>query len=115
VADAEPGSVYEIGCAPGLFLKRMEQAGWAAFGCEASGKDNVLWDGPVEEGLFPDVNGARLKVDLVCAFDVFEHLPDVKEALSVMVGMLNPGGRIMIQTPVVYDGVGMPARMWIPS
>jgi SAM-dependent methyltransferase len=43
--------------------------------------------------------GLRDAVDLVCAFDVLEHIPEDEDVLSQITEMLRPGGRLIATVP----------------
>ena len=45
-------------------------------------------------------------VDEVLAYDVFEHLPDIRHALNELWRVLNPGARATIQVPNAANGDG---------
>jgi SAM-dependent methyltransferase len=44
-----------------------------------------------------------LKVDVICLFHVFEHLPDPASWLAAARRLLGPGGRIVIEVPSLDD------------
>ena len=60
---------------------------------------------PMLAGSLPDAMPAFDKeFDLICLFDVLEHVEQSQTSLRVMAGLLNRGGRLMISVP---------AYMWL--
>ena len=96
-------SVLEIGCGTGANLSVLKQFGtvYAAemdsFSREyARGKYGVN----VEYGRLPDVVPfADKKFDLICMFDVLEHVDNDHEALMALSSRLNKNGRILLTVP----------------
>ncbi|HSI35208.1 MAG TPA: class I SAM-dependent methyltransferase [Tepidisphaeraceae bacterium] len=97
------GRVMEVGCGRGTFVKRARAAGLDAFGIEISAKavDAARAEGlPVE--LLDLADAARRdagRLDAVCAFQVLEHVPDVRGFLEHCVAALRPGGVLAIGVP----------------
>jgi SAM-dependent methyltransferase len=50
-----------------------------------------------------DTLALRRRFDVVCAFDVAEHVPDLSAAFASARRLLNPGGLFVFTVPV-YDG-----------
>ena len=96
--------VCEVGCGTGAFVKRVNDSGKAkAFGLEMN-PDAVAV--AVDHGIpvFCD-SLERFKerqqdaVDVVCAFQVLEHLQDPLAFVRLAVEMLGHGGRIILSMP----------------
>lgn len=97
-----PGRALEIGCAHGAFVKLLQLAGFAPVGMEMSpeivagakarfGIDVV--QGPLEERALAG------PFDVVCAFDVLEHLEDPRRTLQAIGEALADDGVVVFQTP----------------
>ncbi len=98
------GTILDIGCARGLFLKTLERVGHSAYGTELSedsartarklvGEDRVRV-GPVE-----DVHFDEGQFDAVTAWQVFEHLRDPGATLDECHRILRPGGALLFSVP----------------
>lgn len=102
---ARKGKLLDVGCGPGFFLKAAKIRGWQVQGVEPSnwarrwareylGLTDVLagdytaLDRMVEESF-----------DVVCAFDVIEHVLDPSDFLRAIGRVLKPGGMLVLTTP----------------
>ena len=98
-----PGSkVLDIGTAGGAFLNAAEQFGYDAYGMEPSadlvarGKARGL---NIEQGTIENHSFEYGSFDMVCLWDVIEHLPDPKLALVEIRKLLKPKGTLLINFP----------------
>ena len=100
----QPGTIVDVGCASGVFLRLMTDAGWNCFGVEPSisqskraqqllGNRAVLEQRVLEEASLPT------GVDLVTLWDVLEHVPDPVDFLARCASLLRPGGFLLLNTP----------------
>ncbi len=96
-------SLLDVGCGSGLFLYLAGRAGFEAHGMDVSARavraaraqyGLDVRPGEVGSGQW---NGRRF--DYVTMFHVLEHLRDPAGALAWVGGLLNPGGRVIIQVP----------------
>jgi len=98
------GRFLDFGCGRGGFLLAMNDPMGVGF---EVGEAAVLSVGPsrVTTGRFLDIAGGpgfeSGSFDLITAFDVFEHLPNLDEYVEVLRGLLKPGGRLVITVPDV--------------
>lgn len=97
---ARRGSLLEIGCGNGFFLEEALRQGYAnAHGVEPSSeavarasaaiRPSILV-GVIRPGLFPAET-----FDVVCLFQVLDHLPDPAAVLDECFTMLKPGGLVL--------------------
>jgi SAM-dependent methyltransferase/glycosyltransferase involved in cell wall biosynthesis len=97
--------VLEVGCGQGAFGARLAQR-YHYLGVEPDPTSYavarqrvaaVAGDGEVRNIMAADLGDAQF--DLVCAFEVLEHIEDDKAALTEWAGRLRPGGWLMISVP----------------
>jgi SAM-dependent methyltransferase len=94
--------VLEVGCGVGHFLKRAgERSDIACVGLESNAKaraarvfDDIRAE-PIE--LFASANPRSM--DVVCVFQVLEHVSQVGAFLTACCEVLKPGGRLFISVP----------------
>jgi 2-polyprenyl-3-methyl-5-hydroxy-6-metoxy-1,4-benzoquinol methylase len=96
--------VLEIGCGPGDFLLRIkERIGAQCVGIELN---NKAIDEANEKGLtvFHESIKQHARVnkevyDVVCSFQVLEHISNVNEFLEAQISCLRTGGTLIISVP----------------
>lgn len=99
----KPGSLLELGCSYGFFLKRAKEDGWGVKGLEWSGEAcsyavNQL-DLDVSDESLQEITLTQWKFDVVTAWHVLEHLADPLQELSNIRNLLNPRGIFSFTTP----------------
>lgn len=125
---AKGGELLEIGCAHGWFLDAAARRGYHVHGIEpdAPTAEVAARRGhDVRVGFFPHALDADCRYDVIVFNDVFEHLPDVRTAVSECRARLRPGGLLVINLPssrgtlfriaALMDRVGLPGpyeRLW---
>lgn len=96
------GRLVEVGAAAGYALDEARRAGWDCSGLELSASAGAYAErrfgvtvrtGGIDD-LAPDASW-----DVVLAFQVIEHLPDLKAGLERIRGALRPGGIAVLTTP----------------
>jgi SAM-dependent methyltransferase len=94
--------VLDIGTAGGAFLDAAKKFGYDAHGMEPSadlvarGKARGL---QIEQGTIDNHTFEPNSFDMVCLWDVIEHLPDPKAALLEIRKLLKPDGIFLINFP----------------
>lgn len=120
--------LLEVGCGPGGFLQRAQQAGFRAVGIEPSEALMLRARAKgveVHLGLFPQCLREDERFDVIVFNDVFEHLPDPVGVIATCRRHLTPAGLIVINVPNAHGlffrlarlgaivGVARPwERMW---
>jgi 2-polyprenyl-3-methyl-5-hydroxy-6-metoxy-1,4-benzoquinol methylase len=99
-----PVKTIEVGCAPGVLVALMKQAGFIASGTEMSpwavAEVNEMFGVPVVCSRMEELPGAAGQFDAVLSFDVIEHLLEPRKALQRCAEVLKPEGILVIQTPL---------------
>jgi 2-polyprenyl-3-methyl-5-hydroxy-6-metoxy-1,4-benzoquinol methylase len=95
------GKTLDVGSGPGLFLKLAKAAGAAAFGCELNAraaKESAATTGvTVFSG---DIGTVTEKdFDVVCLWDVLEHVSDQSNLLASAAQRLKKDGWLFVETP----------------
>jgi SAM-dependent methyltransferase len=96
--------VLEVGCGQGAFAARLAQryrylgvepdaASWAV----AQQRVSALGPGEVRNVAVEEIGTAQF--DLVCAFEVLEHIDDDTAALKDWAARLRPGGWLLLSVP----------------
>ncbi len=95
--------ILEIGCGPGGNLAMLQGHGQLqALETDPQARELAADLGicPVEAGALPEpLPFPSAAFDLVCLFDVLEHIENDSSALQAVAGLLKPGGRILITVP----------------
>lgn len=97
------GRLVDLGCWVGFLVAEAAARGWWAQGVEPSGwasayaRDELGLDVVTGEILDADLPPAAF--DAVVIADVIEHLPDPREALDRVAGLLAPGGVLHLALP----------------
>jgi SAM-dependent methyltransferase len=98
------GTILDIGCARGLFLKTLERVGHTAFGTELSEDSartarRLIGDDRIRVGPVEDVGFDEGQFDAITAWQVFEHLHDPAATLDECHRILRPGGALLFSVP----------------
>lgn len=106
VALLPPGRVLDVGCGVGNFLAHAKKHGWDCYGIDFD--RDAIETGKRTFGLehlyvsdlraFHDAN-PTLRFDLITAFDVFEHIDNHEEFITLIHSMLVPHGHIAMTMP----------------
>jgi SAM-dependent methyltransferase len=110
-------SVYEIGCAHGLWLEFLSEQGVRAAGIDVAadavayavntlGQDATVGD-------FLSAPPARGQFDAFCLWDTIEHLPHPEHYVERIVELLPPGGWLFLTTGDIGSTVAtLRGRQW---
>ena len=97
------GTLFEVGCGGGLFLKSAERDGWQVQGIEvmdagvAFARERLGLN--VRSETIETTNVAPASCDVVVMMEVIEHLSDPTDTLRRVIQLLRPGGWLLITTP----------------
>lgn len=98
---ARRGSLLEIGCGNGFLLAEAQQLGFADVrGVEPSLDAVAMSPAAIKPWITVDVFKAGLfppaSFDVVCMFQVFDHLPEPTTVLRIVHDVLRPGGYLLL-------------------
>ncbi len=97
---ANIGTVLDVGCGTGHFLKACQRKGWEVVGVEPSPAQNQaekLTGGTIYSELkdLPPQN----KYQIITLWHVLEHIPDLNETMTHFRKILGDNGRLIIAVP----------------
>lgn len=101
----EKGILLDYGCAIGHLCMVAKDRGWTVFGSDFSNfgaeetKKNFDVETFVSDVTFPPVKHAS--VDVVCMYDLIEHIPSPSKAVKNVAPIIKPGGVLHLVTPDV--------------
>ena len=102
-SNGDRGTVLDVGCGGGLFLRMMKERGYDVLGLDFSAEaariareQNAV---RVLVGDLPEVPIEPASCALITMFHVVEHLLDPIAYLRAAARLLRPGGRLIIQVP----------------
>lgn len=114
----EGGSLLDIGCAVGFFLKVCQDEGFEVMGVELSpfaahyAKESLGLR--VLVGQLLDLSLPSESFDVITMWDVIEHLPDPLTELREIERLLRPEGILVIMTPNIASLVAKIAgKRWL--
>ncbi len=113
---APRGSILDVGCSYGWFLEAAAQRGWRATGVEATdatARDARASGIDVRTGTLDQTELPDASFDVVCLWDVLEHVPAVDDFLAQVRRVLKPGGLLALQSPNIASVMARQAgRDW---
>ncbi len=112
------GTVLDIGCGSGTFLRGMNSVGWKCFGTEVSEASKKFTKSLKMQGIkisYGDPTEIKCRAesfDLVTFWHVLEHLGNPERYLKHSRRILKKGGLIFIAVPNIES---MSFRLWGPN
>jgi SAM-dependent methyltransferase len=102
-APQSPGSLLDVGCATGIFLDGMRQAGWQVTGLEISASAALLarqrFGLQVIERQLQEAQLPPATFEAITFWDVLEHTFQPCESLQEAHRLLKPGGVLVLTLP----------------
>ena len=102
-ANGAAGTVLDVGCGGGLFLRMMKERGFSVLGLDFSGEAaRVAMEQNGVRVLVGDLPSAPIEpasCALVTMYHVVEHLLDPAAYLRAAANLLHPDGRLIVQVP----------------
>lgn len=98
------GSVLDVGCASGAFLRLMRESGWRVTGVEPSlaqsrrATETLGSSATIQQCVLQEAS-LQGGFDLVTMWDVLEHVTSPTEFLGLAAAQLRPGGYLVLNVP----------------
>lgn len=94
------GSILDFGCGTGEFLNTMQQSGWSITGVEPSPEARLKAEILNSIKIHDSLQGLTdEKFDIITAWHVIEHVPDLIQTVQKLKHHLKKGGTIFIAVP----------------
>jgi SAM-dependent methyltransferase len=113
------GSVLDVGCGYGYFVRRALAAGFDAYGVDLS-PDGIREaekhaPGRVFRGTLDEVEAlADRRFDVIFASHLIEHIPEPRPLVETLAKRLNEGGIVMFVTPNIESWLArVSGRRWV--
>ncbi len=118
VRNLRSARLMEIGCATGEFAAAASSAGASVTAIDVS--DEVIeiarsrYPGiDFRSGSLEDVSSDLASYDVICAFEVIEHVPDVRRFMHLVSGLARPGTTVFLSTPNYDHALDVGVDRWI--
>jgi SAM-dependent methyltransferase len=114
-------NLLEIGCGRGEFIEKVQKSGISCIGLElnedAAVEGNKKGVKILNESIEEYSKSHQNEFDVVCSFQVVEHISNVGEFIKASIDCLKPGGKLIICVPnndsVLYK-IGMEIYLNMP-
>lgn len=97
------GTLLDVGCATGIFLNEMKQAGWQVQGVEliksAAEYARTNFNLDIFQGFLEDAPFSASSFDVITYWDVLEHTLSPSKTLKESLKLLSPEGLLVINIP----------------
>lgn len=94
-------SVLEVGCGRGAFAGKIAPRAYRGLEFSRVAKEMAVSAGldVVTESIEDHAEGYSEQYDVVCSFQVLEHVSDIRSFIQACVRCLKPGGRLIYSVP----------------
>ena len=104
------GSILDVGCGTGEYLKYFREKGWKATGIEPVDSARKFAYENYKLNVYPENklnHFAKEKFDVITLWHVLEHVYNINERLEQLKKILNPDGYLVIAVPNIesYDSI----------
>jgi 2-polyprenyl-3-methyl-5-hydroxy-6-metoxy-1,4-benzoquinol methylase len=94
------GSILDFGCGTGEFLNTMHETGWEVTGVEPSDSARLKSEILIKQKTYNSLEAINeKKFDVITAWHVVEHVPDLTETFLNLKSLLKKDGTIFIAVP----------------
>lgn len=118
------GNALDFGCGTGEFLECLTQSGWSVAGVEPASQARLKSEKLIGHSIHASADALPANTfDIITAWHVVEHVPDLRETLATLKRLLKKDGTIFIAVPnyqspdaVRYQehwaGYDVPRHLW---
>lgn len=98
------GKILDYGAGTGAFLNTCKTNGWHAIGIEPDEDARNIMAEKFSISSFASLEAARADIsfsdfDVITAWHVFEHVPDLQETIQALKGALKPKAKLIVAVP----------------
>ncbi|HXB39600.1 MAG TPA: class I SAM-dependent methyltransferase [Bacteroidia bacterium] len=98
------GKILDYGAGTGAFLDTCKKNGWDASGIEPDADARKVMKEKFNLSIYPDfkdamIQNALYEFDVITAWHVLEHVPDLKETINILKGSLKQKAKLIIALP----------------
>jgi 2-polyprenyl-3-methyl-5-hydroxy-6-metoxy-1,4-benzoquinol methylase len=93
------GSILDFGCGTGEFLNAMQNSGWKITGVEPSDTARSKAESLTKQKIHSTLEPQENYFDIVTAWHVVEHVPNLPETILKLKGSLKKDGILFIAVP----------------
>ena len=93
------GSILDVGCGTGQFLKTMQGSLWTVSGVEPNDQARKKAEQLLHLLIFNNIEQLTESYDLITLWHVLEHLPNLNRSLQKINALLKSDGRLLIAVP----------------
>jgi SAM-dependent methyltransferase len=98
------GTILDVGCGSGFFLRALDQSKWQRFGVEtsslaAAAAEREVGNGRVFAGTLTQSKWADSAFDVVTFWSALEHTNEPRANLNEARRITKPGGSLIVQVP----------------
>jgi 2-polyprenyl-3-methyl-5-hydroxy-6-metoxy-1,4-benzoquinol methylase len=125
IAEYKKGeTILDFGCGTGEFISTLKKNGWKVLGVEPDTHAREKASKLTQQSISQNLSQLKeIKLDVITAWHVLEHVPDINETLLQLKNRLNKDGIIFIAVPnyqakdsLIYKefwaGYDVPRHLW---
>jgi len=105
----KPQSIIEVGIGTGALGYRLARTVETYVGTEPDAESRTIASSTIDRGrVVESVDSLNSELfDMLCAFEVIEHIEDDRSAVAEWLAHVRPGGHVMISVPAFRDRFGV--------
>lgn len=93
------GTILDYGCGTGDFVRKVSSKNWQAFGYEPDEDARSIATKKNGNNIYSTIDTIKEPVDVITAWHVIEHVPDLQETLKKLKNLLTENGYLILALP----------------